>query len=198
MDLILSFGDGLGLLNRNQTNVFWGLNDSRSQNNDINAVFLDLFEEVELSGLQKTLDSLGNEITGTAVRSDFRNMERLTLPDDYCENKPTGQADAISSPHSSRECKFFTASILRGSHTGNFEQREHDADLLEGTFRLPLVENRADGQIQLLGQINKTRIELSDFARSDGHFGTLGLGYYQEGNYGKLSLIAHLGMGSHE
>ena len=196
LKLSLTFGDGLGLLNKNQNNVFWGLLDSSSHSNDINEVFLDLFEEVELSNLQKTLDSFGNEIAGATVRSEFRNMERLALSNDYCKNKPTGQADDFNM-HSSKECKFFTAKILRGSHSGNFEQRDHDVSLLEGTFRLPLIENKADGQIQLLGQINKTRIELSDFAKSDGHFGTLGLGYYQEGDYGKISLLAHLGMGSH-
>ena len=197
LKLSLAFGDGLGLLNRNQTNVFWGLFDSSSRSNGINEVFLDLFEEVELSSLQRTLDSLGNEIAGAAVRSEFRNMESLALPYDDCENKPTGQAGELNR-HTSKECKFFTAKILRGAHSGNFEQREHDADLLEGIFRVPLFENKADGQIQLLGQINKTRIELSDLAKSDGHIGTLGLGYYQEGDYGKLSLLAHLGTGSHE
>ncbi|MCY3675032.1 MAG: autotransporter outer membrane beta-barrel domain-containing protein [Paracoccaceae bacterium] len=197
LKLSLIFGEGLGLLNRNQTNVFWGLFDSSPRSNGINEVFLDLFEEVELSSLQKTLDSFGNEIAGAAVRSEFRNMESLALPNDYCENKPTGQAGELNR-HTPKECKFFTAKILRGAHSGNFEQREHDADLLEGIFRVPLFENKADGQIQLLGQINKTRIKLSDLAKSDGHFGTLGLGYYQEGDYGELSLLAHLGMGSHE
>lgn len=197
LELVLEFGDGLGRLNRNQTNVFWGLNDSRSLSSDIDEVFLDLFEEVKLSNLQKTLDSFGNEIAGAIVRSEFRNLDRLSLPNDYCENKPTRQADEFNTLPA-KECKFFTASILRGSHSGNFEQRDHDVNLLEGTFRLPLLENWSDGQIQLLGQINKTRIELSDFAKSDGHFGTLGLGYYQEGKYGKLSLLAHLGMGSHK
>ena len=184
-------------LNRNQTNVFWGLNDSRAQRNIIDEVFFDLFLEEDLSTLQKNLDSFGNEIAGAIVRSEFRSKDRMTLPNTYCENKPTGEVDELKI-HPSKECKFFTARIFRGAHSGNAEQRDHDVNLLEGTFRLPLFENNADGQFQLLGQFNKSRIELSDFAKSDGLFGTLGLGYYQEGDYSKLSLFAHLGMGSHK
>ena len=195
--LYLELTYDLELLNRNQTNVFWGLNDSRSQSVDIDDVFFSLFSEEELTKLQKTLDSFGNEIAGATVRSEFQSMESLALPNDYCENKPTEQADEFN-PYPSKDCKFFTAKILRGSHSGNFEQRAYDVNLLEGTFRLPLFEDFADGQIQLLGQINKTRIELSDFAKSDGHFGTLGLGYFKEKDYGKLSLLTHLGMGFHE
>ncbi|MDE2739086.1 MAG: autotransporter outer membrane beta-barrel domain-containing protein [Paracoccaceae bacterium] len=187
----------LELLNRNQTNVFWGLNDTRSLSDDIDDVFFSLFSEEELTTLQKTLDSFGNEIAGATVRSEFRNMELLTLPIDYCENKPTGQADEFNRL-SSKECKFFTAKIQNGSHSGNFEQRAHKDKLLEGIFRIPLIENKADGQIQLMGQINNTRIEISDFAKSDGYSGTLGLGYFQEGDHGKLSLLAHLGIGAHE
>ena len=187
----------LELLNRNQTNVFWGLNDSRSLSDDIYDVFFSLFSEEELTTLQKTLDSFGNEIAGATVRSEFRNMELLTLPNDYCENKPTGQADEFNRL-SSKECKFFTAKIQNGSHSGNFEQRAHKDKLLEGIFRIPLIENKADGQIQLLGQINSTRNEISDFAKSDGYSGTLGLGYFREGDHGKLSLLAHLGMGAHD
>ncbi|MDE2760464.1 MAG: autotransporter outer membrane beta-barrel domain-containing protein [Paracoccaceae bacterium] len=196
-NLYLDLTFNLELLNRNQTNVFWGLNDSRSQSDDIDDVFFSLFSEEELTTLQKALDSFGNEIAGATVRSEFRNMERLTLPNDYCGNKPTGQADEFNRL-SSKECKFFTAKIQNGSHSGNFEQRAHNDKLLEGIFRVPLFENKADGQIQLLGQINNTRIEISDFAKSDGYSGTLGLGYFQEGDHGKLSLLAHLGMGSHE
>ncbi|MXZ49382.1 MAG: autotransporter outer membrane beta-barrel domain-containing protein [Rhodobacteraceae bacterium] len=195
LDITISLG--LDLLNRNQTNLFWGLNDAKSRSDDIKNVFWGLFEEVELSNLQKTLDSFGNEIAGATVRSEFRNMERLALPNDYCENKPTGQVDEFNR-HSSKECKFFTAKIQNGSHSGNFEQRAHKDKLIEGIFKIPLFENKADGQIQLVGQINNTRNEISDFAKSDGYSGTLGLGYYQEGDYGKLSLLAHLGMGSHE
>ena len=193
LDLIFD----LELLNRNQTNVFWGLNDSRSQSDDIDDVFFSLFSEEELTTLQKTLDSFGNEIAGATVRSEFRNMERLVLPIDYCENKPTRQADEFNRL-SSKECKFFTAKIQNGSHSGNFEQRAHKDKLLEGIFRIPLIENKADGQIQLMGQINNTGIEISDFAKSDGYSGTLGLGYFQEGDHGKLSLLAHLGIGAHE
>lgn len=196
-NLYLDLTFDLEPLNRNQTNVFWGLNDARSQSDDIDDVFFALFSEVELTALQKTLDSFGNEIAGAAVRSEFRNMGRLALPIDYCESKPTGQADDFNRL-SSKECKFFTAKIQNGSHSGNFEQRAHKDKLLEGIFRVPLFENKADGQIQLLGQINNTRIEISDFAKSDGYSGTLGLGYFQEGDHGKLSLLAHLGMGTHD
>ncbi len=196
-NLYLDLTFDLEPLNRNQTNVFWGLNDARSQSDEIDDVFFALFSEVELTALQKTLDSFGNEIAGAAVRSEFRNMGRLALPIDYCESKPTGQADEFNRL-SSKECKFFTAKIQNGTHSGNFEQRAHKDKLLEGIFRVPLFENKADGQIQLLGQINNTRIEISDFAKSDGYSGTLGLGYFQEGDHGKLSLLFHLGMGAHD
>lgn len=196
-NLYLDLTFDLGLLNRNQTNVFWGLNDSRSQSEDIDDVYFNLFSVEELTTLQKTLDSFGNEIAGATVRSEFRKMDRMVLPNDYCENIPTWQADKFNR-HSSKECKFFTAKIQNGSHSGNFEQRAHKDKLVEGIFRLPLFENKADGQIQLLGQINNTRIEISDFAKSDGYSGTLGLGYFQEGDHGKLSLLAHLGLVRHD
>ncbi len=195
--LTYALGDGLSLLNRNQTNVFWGLNSSRSESDEISDVFLDLFTEVNLPELQKILDSLGNEIAGAIIRSEIRNIEQSGHPMEYCDQN-SKEKSGVSDQDLTAECKFFTAKFLSGSHSGNFEQREHKDKLLEGLFRIPLVENIGDGQIQLLGKISKTQINLTDFAKSDGHSGTLGLGYYQESNIGTLSLLAQIGLGSYE
>lgn len=197
LTLTLTFGDGLDLLNRNQTNVFWGLNASRSKSEKISDVFLDLFTKANLVELQKILDSFGNEIAGATIRSEYRNAEQLGPPMEYCDYNPIvnpiGTSLALTT-----ECKFFTAKFLIGSHSGNFEQREHEDKILEGVFRIPLFETSGEGQFQLLGKINISNLELSDFAKSNGHSGTLGLGYYQDSDFGTLSLFANVGLGSHK
>ena len=195
--LTLAFGDGLSLLNRNQTNVFWGMNSARTKNDQISDVFSDLFTKVNLAELQKILDSHGNEIAGATIRSEYRNIEQFGPPMDYCENNPIENTDETSQV-TTTDCKFFTAKILIGSHSGNFEQREHEDKMFEGLFRIPLFETSGVGQFQLLGKINKSQLELTDFATSDGHSGTLGLGYFEESNIGTLSFLVQAGLGSYK
>ncbi len=196
LELTLAFGDGLGLLNRNQTNVFWGLNSARSESEDISDVFLDLFTMVELSNLQNTLDSLGNEIAGAIIRSKLRTMEQFGPPIDDCIRYPKEESEDTLEEFT-KNCKFFTAKFTVGTHAGNFEQIKQEDKFLEGYFRIPLIDNNGDGQIQLLGKIDKSRIDVAEIAQSEGHSGTLGLGYVRETDIGTLSLVAQLGMGSH-
>ncbi len=195
--LTLAFGNGLTLLNKNQTNVFWGLNSARALSSNLSDVFTDLFGIVKLVELQRTLDSFGNEIVGATIRAELTNIESFTLPMNYCEHKLNKQSNE-NVQNLNKGCTYFIAKSQRSEHSGDFEQRDHKDKLVEGLFRFPIMSDFVDGQLHLMGKFNETNINMANLAQSDGQSGSLALAYLQDSNIGTISLRAQVGLGSYK